>query len=75
MLFQPELKPNKEKKLIVIPSAPNCTKRNVIRRFGCLLVGHSWGGFDNNICQKCNKNAVGLPKFINPPLPPKRKPP
>ena len=66
MLFKPEQKPNKDKQMIVTSSAPNCTKRNVIRRIGCLLFGH----FKiKNKCQKCGEQ-FGVPKMDFPPVPP-----
>jgi len=37
----------------------------------CFFGRHDWSGADYNICSVCGKIAVGLPKFINPPLPPK----
>lgn len=42
-------------------------KPNVVGRVLCLLGFHKWGGEDFNICQRCKKKAVGLPKFENPP--------
>lgn len=53
-------------KLRLTTSNPNNAKPNVGSSF-CLLGQHIWGGFDGNICLRCNKKAVGLPKFKNPP--------
>ncbi len=36
----------------------------------CLFHGHNWNG--GKICTVCGKKAVGLPKYDNPPAPPKR---
>jgi hypothetical protein len=51
----------------VSTSSNTCIKPNVIGSVFCLLGKHKWGGEDDNICQRCNKKAVGLPKFENPP--------
>jgi hypothetical protein len=45
-------------------------KPNVIGRVFCLLGKHDWSGSNENICQRCGKIAIGLPKFKNPPPPP-----
>jgi hypothetical protein len=45
-------------------------KPNVIGRVFCLLGKHDWSGENENVCQRCRKIAVGLPKFVNPPKPP-----
>jgi len=39
----------------------------------CLFGRHDWSGAENNICSVCGKKAIGLPKYENPPAPPKRK--
>jgi hypothetical protein len=49
----------------VSTSSNTCIKPNVIGSVFCLLGKHKWGGEDDNICQRCNKKAVGLPKFEN----------
>ena len=36
----------------------------------CFFGRHDWSGSDNNVCSKCGKVAIGLPKFVNPPMPP-----
>jgi hypothetical protein len=45
-------------------------KPNVIGRVFCLLGKHDWSGENENVCQRCRKIAIGLPKFVNPPKPP-----
>ena len=48
-------------------SSQNNAKPNVIGSVFCLFGKHKWGGEYFNVCQRCNKKAVGLPKFENPP--------
>lgn len=45
-------------------------KPNVIGRVFCLLGKHDWSGENENVCQRCRKIALGLPKFVSPPKPP-----
>lgn len=47
-------------------------KPHVIGRVFCLLGKHDWSGHNENVCQRCGKVAVGLPKFENPPPPPEK---
>ncbi len=37
----------------------------------CFFGRHEWSEAENNICSVCGKVAIGLPKFVNPPAPPK----
>lgn len=37
----------------------------------CFFGRHEWYGAENNVCSVCGKVAFGLPKFVNPPEPPK----
>lgn len=54
---------------------PCLRKTLVSSRIFCLFSGHNWSGHDVNICQRCRKKAVGLPKFNSPPPCPPLKPP
>jgi len=47
-------------------------KPNVIGRVFCLFGRHDWSGDNENVCQRCGKIAVGLPRFENPPSPPEQ---
>ena len=47
-------------------------KPNVIGRVFCLFGRHDWSGDNENICQRCGKIALGLPRFENPPPPPEK---
>ena len=67
MNVKPEQKHNSDKMSIAPMSSQPCIKPNVVGSVFCLLGKHKWGGEDYNICQRCNKKAVGLPKFENPP--------
>jgi hypothetical protein len=44
----------------------------MISKIKCFFGSHTWGGYNNNICIKCSKVAIGLPKF-NSVLPPPKK--
>jgi len=46
----------------------------ITRRLLCLILDHNWAGQDPNTCERCDKKAVGLPKFVNPPPCPPVKP-
>ena len=56
----------------ITTSSHTCGNTNVIGRVFCLLGKHDWSGENENVCQRCRKIAICLPKFVNPPKPPNK---
>jgi hypothetical protein len=52
------------------PSSHSNGNTFVVGSVYCLFGKHKWGGDDFNTCINCQKKAIGLPKYENPPPPP-----
>ena len=52
----------------ITTSSRTCSNTHVIGRVFCLFGKHDWSGGNENVCQRCRKTAIGLPKFVNSPL-------